>query len=73
MCARVACLQALGEYNWDIHRLYHGNLTYLTSTHQHSTPRLLAYHPDLLQTVRPQTVSDILSMALQLVKVRITH
>ena len=65
--------QALGEYNWDVHRHYHGNLTYLTSTHQHPMPRLLAYHPDLLQRLRPQTMSDILSMVLQLVKVGEDH
>ena len=36
-------------------------------------PRLLAYHPDLLQRLRPQTMSDIVSMVLQLVKVGEDH
>ena len=41
--------QALGQYDWAVHRHYRGNLSYSASTAAHPLPRLLAYHPDLIR------------------------
>ena len=69
--ARVPPLtQALGQYDWEVHRHYHGNLTYLTSTKDHPVPKLLAYHPDVIRAVQPLTVTALVDMSLQLAKVR---
>ena len=62
-------LQALGVYDWDVHRTFHGNMTYQASTAALPGPRLVAFHPEVLSAVHPAAVADWVDMALLLAKV----
>ena len=68
-CPPAICL-ALGEYSWEVHKIFHGERRFVASTLKQPLPRLVAYHPDLLARIRPKALGDLQDLALSLAKVR---